>query len=78
MPRFSGSDTENNLLVRQAAGHDGVPSFSRNSFTRVGQSGTRVDPPAHFIKGLRTVDQIDPKEMILPLVVINVHEKDHS
>ena len=30
--------------------------------------GTPVDPPAHFIKGLRTVDQIDPKEMILPLV----------
>jgi len=30
-------------------------------------------PPAHFSKGLRTVDQIDPKEMILPLVVIDVH-----
>jgi kynurenine formamidase len=28
-----------------------------------------------FIKGLRTVDQIDPKEMILPLVVIDVHEE---
>jgi len=25
------------------------------------------------VKGLRTVDQIDPKEMILPLVVIDVH-----
>jgi hypothetical protein len=30
--------------------------------------------PAHFIKGLRAVDQIDPKEMILPLVVIDVDE----
>jgi kynurenine formamidase len=35
--------------------------------------GTHVDPRAHFIKGLRTVDQIDPKEMTLPLVVVDVH-----
>jgi len=41
----------------------------------VGQRGTHVDPPAHFIKGLRTVDQIDLKEMILPLVVIDVQEE---
>ncbi len=41
----------------------------------VGQWGTHVDPPAHFGKGLRTVDQIEPSEMVLPLVVIDVHEK---
>ncbi len=41
----------------------------------VGQWGTHIDPPAHFIKGLRTVDQIDLKEMILPLVVVDVHEE---
>ena len=38
--------------------------------------GTHVDPPAHFARGsrtLRTVDQISLKEMILPLVVIDVH-----
>jgi len=44
-------------------------------YTHVGQWGTHVDPPAHFIKGLRTVDQIDPKEMVLPLVVIDVHDE---
>ena len=49
--------------------------FFSEVFTHVGQWGTHVDPPAHFIKGLRTVDQIDPKEMILPLVVIDVHEE---
>jgi kynurenine formamidase len=49
--------------------------FYAQSFTHVGQWGTHVDPPAHFVKGLRTVDQIDVKEMILPLVVIDVHEK---
>ena len=37
--------------------------------------GTHVDPPAHFVKGLRTVDQIDVKEMFLPLVVIDVTAK---
>ncbi len=49
--------------------------FFSELFTHVGQMGTHVDPPAHFIKGLRTVDQIDPKEMLLPLVVIDVHEE---
>jgi kynurenine formamidase len=41
----------------------------------VGQWGTHVDPPAHFVRGLRTADQIEVKEMLLPLVVIDVHEK---
>ncbi|HEX9618425.1 MAG TPA: cyclase family protein [Anaerolineales bacterium] len=49
--------------------------FYAQLFTHVGQWGTHVDPPAHFIQGLRTVDQIDVKEMMLPLVVIDVHEK---
>ena len=48
--------------------------FYAQSFTHVGQWGTHVDPPAHFVKGLRTVDQIDTKEMILPLVVIDTHQ----
>jgi kynurenine formamidase len=49
--------------------------FFAQTYTHVGQWGTHVDPPAHFIKGLRTVDQIELKEMILPLVVIDVHEE---
>ena len=49
--------------------------FFAELYTHVGQWGTHVDSPAHFIKGLRTVDQIDPKEMVLPLVVIDVHEE---
>jgi kynurenine formamidase len=49
--------------------------FFPEVFSHVGQWGTQVDPPAHFVKGLRTLAQIDPKEMILPLVVIDVHEE---
>jgi kynurenine formamidase len=49
--------------------------FFAESFEHVGQWGTHVDPPAHFIKGSRTVDEIDPKEMIMPLVILDVHAK---
>lgn len=49
--------------------------FYAELYSHVGQWGTHVDPPAHFVKGLRTVDQIDVKEMILQLVIIDVHEK---
>lgn len=49
--------------------------FFAEVFTHVGQWGTHVDPPAHFQKGGRTVDQITLKEMVLPLVVIDVHEE---
>ena len=48
--------------------------FFAQKYTIVGQWGTHVDPPAHFAKGLRTVDEIDVKEMLLPLVVLDVHE----
>ena len=47
--------------------------FFAETFVHVGQWGTHVDPPAHFIRGLRTVDQIPLQEMVLPLVVIDVH-----
>lgn len=47
--------------------------FFTEVYTHVGQWGTHVDAPAHFHRNRRTVDQIDVKEMILPLVVIDVH-----
>ncbi len=49
--------------------------FWAQEFTHVGQYGTHVDPPAHFHKGLRTVDQILPEEMLLPLVVVDCHKQ---
>ena len=49
--------------------------FKVQQFTHVGQWGTHIDPPAHFHEGLRTVDQIPPTEMVLPLVVLDVHDK---
>lgn len=48
---------------------------SLDRYSLIGQWGTHVDPPIHFIKGLRTLDQIPIKEMILPLVVIDIHKQ---
>lgn len=49
--------------------------FIAHRYSLVGQWGTHVDPPAHFIKGLRTLDQLDVKEMLCPLAVLDVSEK---
>ena len=52
--------------------------FFAQVFSHVGQWGTHCDAPAHFVKGKRTLDQIDVKEMLLPLVVIDIHEQAAS
>jgi kynurenine formamidase len=49
--------------------------FHVESFCHVGQWGTHVDPPSHFHDGLKSVDQIDPKDFLLRLVVLDVHEQ---
>lgn len=49
--------------------------FRVDEFCHVGQWGTHIDPPAHLHRGLKTVDQIDPKDMSMPLVVLDVHDK---
>jgi kynurenine formamidase len=49
--------------------------FFVENYAHVGQWGTHVDAPAHFAPGLQAVDEIGLKEMILPLVVIDVHDE---
>ncbi|MDD5677138.1 MAG: cyclase family protein [Kiritimatiellae bacterium] len=60
--------------------YEAAPSISGTGFfaqvyTHIGQWGTHVDPPAHFHKGLRTVDRIEVQDMILPLVVLDIHAR---
>lgn len=77
IPHWRGFPDEKREILywyEPGVGHLGS-GFYAESFTHVGQWGTHADPPAHFVKGMRTLDQIDVKEMILPLVVIDVHEK---
>jgi kynurenine formamidase len=72
-PGFPAERRETLYYYDEGVGSRGSGFFAQQ-YTLVGQWGTHVDPPAHFAKGLRTVDEIDVKEMILPLVVIDVHE----
>ena len=70
--RFPDEKRETDYWYEKGKGSIGEGFFAE-IYTHVGQWGTHVDPPAHFIRGLRTVDQIPLQEMILPLVVIDVH-----
>jgi kynurenine formamidase len=77
IPRWPGFPDEKRETIygfEKGEGSMGAGFFAE-VFTHVGQWGTHVDPPAHFVKGLRTVDQIELREMILPLVVIDVHKE---
>ena len=77
IPRWPGFPDEKRETIywyEKGRGTMGEGFFSE-VYSLVGQWGTHVDPPAHFVKGLRTVDQIELKEMILPLVVIDVHKE---
>jgi kynurenine formamidase len=76
-PGFPDEKRERLTWTRSRAGSNG-DGFFAETFTLVGQWGTHVDPPGHFARGprtLRTLDEISLKEMILPLVVIDVHEE---
>lgn len=59
----------------EGVGSRGTMGSWLHLYSHVGQWGTHVDPPAHFIRGGRTVDKIDVKEMILPLAMVDIHEK---
>ena len=71
IPHWKGFDNERikTLYTYDKAG------FLAEEFSHPGQWGTHVDPPAHFVKGLRTVDEIRPDEMLLRLVVLDIHDK---
>jgi len=49
--------------------------FKAERFSHIGQWGTHCDPPVHFHKGMKTIDQIPLEEMIMPLAVIDVHRE---
>lgn len=45
--------------------------FTTHTYEIVGQYGTHVDAPIHFVKGGRTLDTLTPEDMVLPLCVID-------
>ena len=73
-PGFPDSTRETIYGFEEGDGTMGTGFFAE-LYTHVGQWGTHADPPAHFVEGLRTLDEITVNEMILPLVVIDVSDK---
>ncbi|MCC9607765.1 cyclase family protein [Blastopirellula sp. JC732] len=71
-PGFPDEELETIYSYKPAPGLMGSGFFAQR-YQIVGQWGTHCDPPAHFVEGLRTIDEIKPEEMILPLVVFDVH-----
>lgn len=45
--------------------------FFAQQFTFPGQYGTHIDAPCHFVEGCRFVHELELKELVLPLVVID-------
>jgi kynurenine formamidase len=77
IPHYPGFDKEERVTLYYY--DEGIGSkghgFLAHEYKIPGQWGTHVDPPAHFIPGKRFLDDIPVKEMILPLVVIDVSKK---
>jgi kynurenine formamidase len=71
-PGFPDETRETLYYYEPGVGSQGSGFFAQR-YCLVGQWGTHVDPPAHFARGLRTLEDIEPKEMLLPLVVLDVH-----
>jgi kynurenine formamidase len=72
---FPDEQRETLYYYDEGVGSIGSYGIFIQRYSHVGQWGTHADPPAHFVRGTRTLDQIDVREMILPLVVIDIHEK---
>jgi len=71
IPRWPGFPSEERKVIYTYE-KDG---FIAEIFSHVGQYGTHCDPPGHFHKGLRMLDEIPVKEMMMPLVVIDCSQK---
>jgi kynurenine formamidase len=71
IPHWKGFDP----MTRKVIYDYDKDGFRAELFCHVGQWGTHVDPPVHFHKGARTADKIPVKQMLLPLVVIDVHRQ---
>jgi kynurenine formamidase len=49
--------------------------FLAHECRHVGQWGTHVDPPCHFVRGGRTLDEIPVEQMMSPLVLLNIEAR---
>lgn len=71
-PHFAAFPDEQREALFDMENGDG---FTAHRYSIVGQWGTHVDPPSHFIRGGRTLDQLPVEEMILPLAVLDISSR---
>ena len=71
-PRFAAFPDESREALFDMEKGDG---FTAHRYSIVGQWGTHVDPPSHFVRGGRTLDQIPVEDMLLPLVVLDISDR---
>lgn len=65
-PRFSAFDSAEFATLFN---HD--DGFFAQQFRFSGQYGTHLDAPIHFVRDTRYLEELDLKELVLPLVVID-------
>ncbi len=75
-PNWEGT-SESPYKVKQVASFEKEGYFAR-SISLPEHFATHIDAPAHFTRGVWTVDQIPPQRLVAPLVVIDVHGKAAS
>ncbi len=77
IPHYAPFPDEERRVVFGFKPGDGTlgSGFLVHEYRHVGQWGTHVDPPAHFIEGGRALDALPVEEMVLPLVVLDVREQ---
>jgi kynurenine formamidase len=72
-PNWEG--TEQSPFHAQELGNIEKDGYYSRIFTTQEHYGTHLDAPAHFMKGMWTVDQIPAERLVRPLVVLNVRAK---
>lgn len=74
MPDGPGPDAATiDALLTHAVDDGGAARIHLYSFP--GQWGTHIDAPIHFVANKRTLEDIPVSEMILPLVVLDIHQQ---
>jgi len=67
-PHFPAFPNEQREVIFNVPEH----GFEVTRYTIVGQWGTHIDAPSHFVAGGRSVDAIPVEQMLLPLVVLDI------
>lgn len=70
-PHWAGFPTMEEEKIFDVIEH----GFTVHKYSIVGQYGTHVDAPSHFVAGAPTLDTIDVSQMVRPLCVIDASAK---